>query len=128
MLPILEQKRVLRHLLGTWNIVRHHAPPEGIEILAACEESRRLRRIKGRVISIDTTPSDQLDVRTARTLVRADLVINCTGPDFRIAQHPSSLIQNLLKRNLAEADALGFPELRQQCHNAASSLLDSLYR
>ncbi len=106
-LPPPEQKKFLRHLLSIWNCHRHRVAPEALAIVDFFKSQDRIAFAKTKAVGLQAH-GQQVDILTPQGPICVDLAVNCTGPDFRIAKHPCLLIQNILKRNLAMPDVLGY--------------------
>ncbi|HEV3155598.1 MAG TPA: FAD/NAD(P)-binding protein [Candidatus Baltobacteraceae bacterium] len=100
-----DQRRFLRHVLPYWNIHRHRMAPEVVRLLADLTASNTLHMLAGR--TGDAISSDdhivipvKLRGKEETLRIRAQRVINCSGPmhDFRRLENP--LVQNLLERGL----------------------------
>lgn len=92
-LSIADRRRFLRHVRPLWEIHRHRIAPAVARQLHSFIERGTLEVHRGRVQAIES--------------VRADLIINCTGPQSDYARSRDVLWRNLLARGLAVADDLG---------------------
>ena len=105
---LAEKQRFLREFRSVWNQSRHRIAESIHRDVAAALSSGRLQVRKGAVQTI-VGAGDALEVvlkGTEESRVRADVVINCTGPAEALAEH-SRLYSNLLKRGLISADEVG---------------------
>lgn len=153
-LPLAEQKKFLRRLFTFWGVHRHRMAPEISQTLDDLIAAKRLKIISARIIDV----SEKLLVRYKKRgdgeqTLQAALVINCTGPDWRLSASSNPFIQNLLKRGLVKEHATGIglkiaessrifpigplmigellesvavPELRDQAFTTAVKVLKSL--
>lgn len=112
-LPVLEKKKLMRHLFGFWNSHRHRAAPEVLALVDYFFMQNKLKIINARAVSLNKNPNGKLTINFVdpetkqNSNVNVDLVVNCAGPELSIKKHPSELIQNLVKGGLAEPDSLG---------------------
>lgn len=155
-LPLTEQRKFMRRLFTFWNIHRHRMAPEIAEAVGDLINSGRLHIISAKIADV----SEKLVVRYKRRgepaqEIQAALVINCTGPDWRLEHSPNPLITSLLKQGLIQPHPLGLgmkpqpgsrifpigplmigellesvavPELREQAFTVAADVLKSLQR
>ena len=111
-LNLPEQKSFLRHLAPYWESHRHRLAPEIGDKLQEMIESGQLRIIAGKITGINASgyPDPvQVQVRLRatggqRTVIPADMVVNCTGPNTNIARSGDPLIQSLLRQGLIRPD------------------------
>jgi len=111
-LPMEEKRRFLRHVRPYWEVLRYRiAPAPAIAFDQMCAEGQ-LQVYAGHIRSYDEGNDDvavTLALRHTRKelVVRADLVINCTGlnSDIRSFDHP--LIASLLEQGLIRPGVLG---------------------
>ena len=111
-LPIEEKSRFLRHVRPYWDILRHRIAPAIAMTLDQLRATGQLQVYAGRVRSYEEGKDDvavTFALRHTRKelVVRAGLVINCTGlnSDIRSFDHP--LIVNLLEQGLIRPGVLG---------------------
>lgn len=110
-LPIAEQRRFLRHVRAYWEVHRHRVAPAIAKVLRELLDSKQLLLHAGRIQAY-YEDADGVDAIVRRrcsselNVVRADVVINCTGPecDYRKVQHP--VILELLASGLIRPDPL----------------------
>ncbi len=93
-----------------WNVIRHRIAPSIHRQVAGAIESGRLKIIRAGIAGVKPL-GDQvgIDLRAADgtvTTLAAGLAINGTGPHTRFTATRSPLLQNLLRRGLAAADAM----------------------
>lgn len=110
-LPLVEQRRFLRHVRSYWDVHRHRAAPAAAAAIEQLRQSKQLQVHVGRICAYrEWHEGVSVCYRPPRsnTLVElpASRVINCTGPesDYRRLQHP--LIRQLLAAGLARPDPL----------------------
>ena len=104
-LPTDEKQRFLRHVFRHWEIIRARIPPASAEIIRKMRASGQLSFIAGRVRDLCET-DDGIDVhytprgRTGIEVTRAQVVINCMGPETDYERVDDILVRNLLHRGL----------------------------
>jgi uncharacterized NAD(P)/FAD-binding protein YdhS len=108
--PEAERQRFLRHGRIWWDIHRHRLAPSVASQLDHLAGSGRLRTLAGRLQDCAEVGEDLL-LRYAprgRTLVseiKADLVVNCTGPNGDLAKSKDAILASLLVQGLIRPDA-----------------------
>jgi uncharacterized NAD(P)/FAD-binding protein YdhS len=104
--------RFLRHLRAYWEVHRHRVPAGPLAAVRSLERLGVLEVHAGRIESL-LRMEDSVEVtwrprgtqRSRAWLV--DRVVNCTGPDMRVARNPDPLVQSLLASGLMRPDAVG---------------------
>ena len=100
---------VSRHA-ARWNVMRHRIAPSIHHQVAAALESGRLKVIRAGVTGVKASGGKiGVELRSregAMSRLEAALVINCTGPHTRFSATRSRLLQNLLRRGLAQPDSM----------------------
>lgn len=109
--PEAEQRRFLRHAVRQWDIHRHRIAPDVAATVAAMADSGQFSLRAGRVAAI-TVRDGRLQVdwtprRGAAMSTPADVVVNATGMEKRVARAPGALLPALLARGLIAAGPLG---------------------
>jgi len=100
-----EKRRFLRHLFRFWEIIRARIPPESEAIIRRMRESGQLEVVAGRIRDLVETEV-ALEVHyTARgtwsdAVERANVVINCIGPETDYTRIDDALVANLMHRGL----------------------------
>lgn len=99
------RKRFLRHVLPYWNIHRHRVHHKLSDLLKKMRASGQFEVLAGRVLSA-RDGKVQVSVRQSRSKITLPVkhIINCMGSSFEPSEQP--LLQSLLKRNIAQLDAL----------------------
>jgi uncharacterized NAD(P)/FAD-binding protein YdhS len=134
-LPLAEQRRFLRHVRGYWDVHRHRIAGEIGEKLDRLFASGQLVPHTGSVHAY-REDSDGVEVVIRKRggegfgTIRAERVVNCSGPqcNYRKLRHP--LVTNLLEQGLARPDplALGLEVAANGALvNAAGQLSSHLY-
>lgn len=102
----------LRHLFSTWNRYRHRMAPESAKIIHHLKEKGQLVMLDGKVINTERADQDVFHVKyigmrskEVRHLL-ADLVFNCTGPEYVLEKRKDPLMQKLLLKSVIEPDSL----------------------
>jgi uncharacterized NAD(P)/FAD-binding protein YdhS len=111
-LPLPEQKRALRHLRPYWDAHRHRIAPEIDDRLDTLRRQGRLRFLAGSLVAARTTHAAlEIDIRQRGSdeieTLRADWLVNCTGPTTAYERINDPLIRALLDKGLAKPDELG---------------------
>jgi uncharacterized NAD(P)/FAD-binding protein YdhS len=111
-LPLDEQMRALRHLRAYWDVHRHRIAPEIDARLSALRAEGRLRVVAGALVDARSTPDAiEIDVRLRGAgrveTLRADRVVNCTGPTTAFARIGDPLVRALLSKGFAKPDHVG---------------------
>jgi uncharacterized NAD(P)/FAD-binding protein YdhS len=107
-----ERARFLRHLRAYWDVHRHRVPAGPLAAVRALERLGVLQIHAGRLESLRTL-DDSVEVQwrpRGATRARAwlvDRVVNCTGPDSRVARHADPLVQASIAAGWMRPDALG---------------------
>jgi len=103
--------RFLRHVRPFWEVHRHRMAPQVASRLENAMEEKRLTIHRGRVAAIEPAQATALNIklkphgRHAASL-GADIVINCTGPDYNPRATRNPLIADLLSKGFARPDPL----------------------
>ena len=134
-LPLDEQMRALRHLRAYWDVHRHRIAPEIDARLSALRAEGRLTVVAGALVDGRSTPEAvEIDVRLRGgdriETLRADRVVNCTGPTTAFARIGDPLLRALLTKGLAKPDRVGLGlEVTAECAvvDASDHPHDSLF-
>ncbi|MDZ7959576.1 MAG: FAD/NAD(P)-binding protein [Aulosira sp. DedQUE10] len=110
-LPLLEQKRFLRHVKAYWEVYRHRIAGEIAEVLDSSLESGQLNYYGGRIQTCQEV-ENAVEVRIcergtqANLVLRVNRIVNCTGANcnYRKLEHP--LIASLQAQGLIRPHAL----------------------
>jgi uncharacterized NAD(P)/FAD-binding protein YdhS/glyoxylase-like metal-dependent hydrolase (beta-lactamase superfamily II)/rhodanese-related sulfurtransferase len=112
-LPDAERRRFLRHAARIWEVHRHRLAPEVGQRLAALVEGGRLQVLAG-VIEECHEHEGGVDVVVRRRGPRGgcqtltvDRVVNCTGPQQRLAEAGDPLLDSLFAAGAARPGAHG---------------------
>jgi len=105
--PLPEQERFNRHLRIFWETSRRRIPPEVAATVKVLESRGRLRRIGGRIRTIEKLRDGRFRTIVARsgqtTTIETSWIINCTGPQVDVVKIDDELIRALLERGLMRA-------------------------
>lgn len=103
LLPEREKSRFMRHLWSLWNIHRHRIAPEVAETL------KNITVIPGRLTETQDDGTVQIRHRGGRgnTPIKADRVINCTGPSYATLTKSNSLLGGLIEQQFVKSGPLG---------------------
>lgn len=108
----LERQQFHRHLESVWEICRHRSPQATLDVANAQIQAGRVRLVRGRVRAIEPEPGG-LRVTYGCSdsaqpgVLRADVLVDCTGPRLRLAASGDPLIENIFARELARPGPLG---------------------
>ena len=110
-LPLVEQRRFLRHLRTYWDVHRHRVAGRIADQVERQLRSRQILTHAGRIteyreddLGVHIAYRDRKNGRTDRFSV--DYVINCTGPEADCRRVESCLLSDLLAKKLARPDPL----------------------
>lgn len=111
-LPTRERLRFVDRLRPFWDVHRHRAAPGIWAAISTLIEERRLRLIRGRILTYQTGGGDVAAIIRPRGAgdsisLPVDWVVNCTGPDNNAASLADPLITSLRQRGLIRLDDLG---------------------
>jgi uncharacterized NAD(P)/FAD-binding protein YdhS len=105
-----ERREFVAQHAARWNVIRHRIAPTIHRQVAAAVEQRRLQVTRAGVVGVHARGSRiGIELRGgdgAISHLEAALAINCTGPHTRFSATGSRLLQNLLRRGLAQPDAM----------------------
>jgi uncharacterized NAD(P)/FAD-binding protein YdhS len=111
-LPISGKRRFLQHLFTTWNRHRHRMSPQSVDILEGFFLEDRLDITSGRVENVKVE-NRKLRVHyyckktEKKRQMLADYVLNCSGPEYKLAKSDNALIQTLVENEIVLPDPLG---------------------
>ncbi len=109
-LDAAQRARFLRHLRSYWDVHRHRVPAGPLAAVRTLERLGVLEVHAGRLESLQLL-DDVVEVQwRPRGAARArawlvNRVVNCTGPDARLARNPDPLVQALLADGWIRPDA-----------------------
>lgn len=111
-LPLDEQRRFFQRVAPFWSVHRHRVAPLASQTVRSLLAQGRLRIVAGHLTQVDSAPEGllvQYRTRGSRvvTSLSGSLLLNCTGPDYRIERGPSALLHSLLRRGLIAPCPLG---------------------
>ena len=121
-----QRRRFLRHVRTYWDVHRHRMPPETADRIEELQRTGRLRVLAGAVTQLCADgprivalwrPRGRYETRE----LWVDRVIDCSGPDLRLARTSDRLWRQLMGDGLATVDASGLG-IRTGRHGA---LIDS---
>lgn len=102
-----EREKGIRHLLNMWNHFRHRMPQHYWAYIQKEQAEGRFNLVRGKVLSIIPPSVEYRPLGSSQSqIVKADYIINCSGPDMNIHNHKSDLMQNLIKDRLVFSDPL----------------------
>lgn len=110
-LPLVEQKRFLRHVRPYWDVHRHRMAPVIADMLAQKQAAQRLRVVRGRVLGRKHNKPSGVVVEIAthtgraRETLSVQRAIYATGIGAALSKEP--LLRALLAEGVVRSDALG---------------------
>lgn len=110
-LPRTEKQRFMRHVWSYWDVHRHRLAPAVAGQLAELFNTERLSLCAGRIDAI-YSQSESFEVRyrprgeTTLTALTVDRIIDCTGPNYNVAQIADPLVQQLHRLGVLRQDVL----------------------
>lgn len=110
-LDTTERARFLRHARALWDVHRHRTAPAVHAHIERLERDGTLRRLPCRLL--DASAADSGVMLRARTrdgiehAIRADWVVNCSGPAPNGAARTDPVVASLLRTGMAQEDPLG---------------------
>jgi uncharacterized NAD(P)/FAD-binding protein YdhS len=110
-LSLPEKIQFMTHIKHFWNVTRHRAAKEVFDAISRLREKNILEVMAGRLVSMTETGNDiEIIFREKKTqkerIIKANRVINCTGPETDITKVNDTFIKNLLKRGFIVPDEL----------------------
>lgn len=101
-----QRRRFLRHLRPWWDVHRHRIAPAVGAAIARMERDGRLRFAGGRVLEVEPGGTVRWRPRgtDAAETLRADRIVNCTGPELDLARAGEPLFDALLARGRIRPD------------------------
>ena len=97
-LPLAEKRRFMRHLKPWWDVERHRLAPEVAAVLAEGEAHGRFEAPRGRIVQARPTPHGaRVTLVSGRERRHVDVtrIVNCTGPDWSVAERGDPLIASV---------------------------------
>jgi uncharacterized NAD(P)/FAD-binding protein YdhS len=110
-MPEAERRRFVRHLQVHWDMYRHRLPPQLMQRIEELRRRGKLHIHAGRIqevsvidgrLQVSWRPRGSHETRS----LMADLIVNATGPDYRIERTADPLLKSLLRAGQVCADAL----------------------
>jgi uncharacterized NAD(P)/FAD-binding protein YdhS len=101
-----EKARFMRHLWSRWNIHRHRMAPA---IADKIKRSGQVEVVAGRIVETDPSGMVAIRIRASGDIrrVKADKVLNCTGPSYRRMLDDNPLLSSLKGAGHIQAGPLG---------------------
>jgi uncharacterized NAD(P)/FAD-binding protein YdhS len=109
-LPLQERRRFLRHVRPYWEVHRHRVAPAVAGEIAQLRRSGQLSIVAGRIIGLEADGSGicaSVRCRNGQGVrLRADWLVNCSGPQLDYSRIADPLIRCLFDSGLARPDRL----------------------
>ncbi|WP_428376853.1 FAD/NAD(P)-binding protein [Lichenicoccus sp.] len=114
-LPPHERRRALRHLRAFWDVHRFQCAPQIDDALRAAQAAGQLEIVAATLLGVETAPDGSLALELhprhadaiARRRLRADFVVNCTGPAHGGVLRSNPLLGGMAAAGMLTADATG---------------------
>jgi uncharacterized NAD(P)/FAD-binding protein YdhS len=133
-LPVAQKKKFYARLFTLWNIHRHRMSPDIATKIHNLQRDGVLKVVAGRITQVDSTTEDGLlNVKyiyshNKNVLANIDtkMLVNCTGPDYRIHASGHALLQRLLEKGFIQENPLGIGITMTTQHLAQGSASTAL--
>lgn len=106
-----ERARFLRHARGSWERMRHRMPPRIAERMTALEREGRLRRVAGRIRTVDIDADGHLRFELSHAgdtgTLHGDLAIQAAGLDTDVCRTPHGLVRQMVTNGHILPDPFG---------------------
>lgn len=111
-LPLVEQRRFLRHLTPYWDVHRHRIAQHVADVIDELQNSGQLIITAGRIQNYQASPEGvTVTVRPRKTSLekafQVDRVVNCAGISVDYRRSPNPLITSLRDQGLIRPNVLG---------------------
>lgn len=105
------KKRFIRHLKPYWEIHRHRAPQQVLDIISKAAEEGRFKLVKGRVKQVQLAGASTLHViinsEDKSVTMETNFLLNSSGLQNNIRLTADHLLRNLMKRGHMHPDTNG---------------------
>lgn len=108
-----KNKKLFLRLLPYWNIFRHRAPEESINIIENMIELKQIEVKNGGFVGAEELV-DGLLIKTKSEQFKVDYLVNCLGFEFNAKKYP--LLQQMIEDNLLEKDLLMVESKNSKIH------------
>lgn len=110
-LSLKERIRFLSHVRHLWGVARHRLPLQPYDLLMDLVKQGRVKITAGRLANVEYSDGNATAIIRQRKSsdilsLPVQRIINCTGPLNNISKSTHPLLQNLLRKNIVEADDL----------------------
>ena len=110
-LPPAHRARFVRSVRPFWDVLRHRAPPDALDLVEALRQQGRLEILAGRIASCQLLP-DAIELGLALANapprgIRVDRIVRCIGPALDRSEADAPLDRALVASGLAAADPAG---------------------
>ncbi len=96
-----KNKKLFLKLLPYWNILRHRAPIDSIDIIEKMISQGQIEIIKSEVKNLTNLPN-QIQIQTKNNLIKVDYLINCLG--FELKARKYKLLDQMINDDLLKED------------------------
>lgn len=106
-----DKKRFISKLKPIWNVHRHRSPISSLAQVEKSLQDKKLELIKGEVGKVEKSGQDfiiTVNTKSGTLTRKVRWIINATGPNYNIQQHPSLLIQQMVNEGILKPDPLNF--------------------
>lgn len=106
-MSVADKNRFMRHIMPYWNVHRHRVHNKLANIVTELSVKGQLKIVSGRISAVKNGKA-VIQLRRGQGTLQAPVkwIINCLGPASTISPLSSSLVNSLLRRRIAFADAL----------------------
>ncbi|MET0154853.1 MAG: FAD/NAD(P)-binding protein [Rickettsiales bacterium] len=111
-LPVKEKRRIAQRLLPFWNAHRHRIPSHVLDSILADKERGAFSIVAGTIYHIGGKRDEKITVsyrkkkEDAIETLRADCVVNCSGPEIDIAYSRNPFLLKLRDKKIINSGAL----------------------
>jgi uncharacterized NAD(P)/FAD-binding protein YdhS len=110
-LPPRDRARFVRKVRPFWDVLRHRAPHDALELVDRMRSKGRLEIIAGRVMACEpSTDGLDLELKPRGGVLRReryDAIVRCIGPALEHSETETSLIRSFFEQSLAAKDPAG---------------------
>jgi uncharacterized NAD(P)/FAD-binding protein YdhS len=101
-----DRRRFIEKLRPFWDVHRHRIPESTHDLIGSLVELGRLDIGQGRIDSVTSTESG-FNITTQGANFHVNRIINCTGPNLKVAKAKIPILESVVSQGLASYDPLG---------------------